>query len=154
MKAVLISIRPEWCQMIAALVKTLEIRTSRPKLETPFKCYVYQTGSGGVIGEFTCDKIERYPMMGYTGSRIIRYPVDSDFLRECCLSYEDIEIYAQGRIIYAWHISNYKIYARPMALSDFHNCEGCEYMGCCNTECWNRIRRAPQSWRYVEEIAG
>lgn len=140
--------------MIAELIKTLEIRTSRPNLATPFKCYVYQTGSGGVIGEFICREIERLPMIGYTGSRVAaRYPVDDDFLRSCCLNYEEILEYAQGKVIYAWHISDYKSYAVPMALRDFHNCENCEYMGACNYECWNRIRRAPQSWRYVEEIA-
>ena len=43
MKAVMISIRPEWCEKIANGTKTLEIRKTRPKLETPFKCYIYCT---------------------------------------------------------------------------------------------------------------
>ena len=37
-KAVLISIKPQWCELIANGIKTLEVRKSRPKLETPFKC--------------------------------------------------------------------------------------------------------------------
>ena len=43
MKAVLISIRPEWVEKIIAGKKTLEVRKNRPKLEAPFKCYIYRT---------------------------------------------------------------------------------------------------------------
>lgn len=76
MKAVLISIRPEWCDLIARGDKTLEVRKTRPKLETPFKCYIYCTADTvkhivfdeygdrqielvpqRVIGEFICDCI-------------------------------------------------------------------------------------------------
>lgn len=42
-KAVLISIQPKWCEMIASGKKTVEVRKTRPKLETPFKCYIYCT---------------------------------------------------------------------------------------------------------------
>lgn len=42
-KSVLISIRPKWCEMIANGKKTIELKKSRPKLETPFKCYIYCT---------------------------------------------------------------------------------------------------------------
>lgn len=34
-KAVLISIRPEWCQKIASGEKTIEVRKNRPKLARP-----------------------------------------------------------------------------------------------------------------------
>lgn len=43
MKSVLISIRPKWCELIASGEKTIEVRKTRPKLETPFKCYIYCT---------------------------------------------------------------------------------------------------------------
>ena len=43
MQSVLISIRPQWCELIANGKKTIEVRKSRPKLETPFKCYIYCT---------------------------------------------------------------------------------------------------------------
>lgn len=42
-KAVMISIRPKWCQKIASGEKTIEVRKTKPKLETPFKCYIYCT---------------------------------------------------------------------------------------------------------------
>lgn len=76
MKAVLICIQPKWCELIAAGKKTLEVRKKIPKLETPFKCYMYCTKDAvkhivfneygnrqielvpqTVIGEFVCDYI-------------------------------------------------------------------------------------------------
>lgn len=79
-KAILMSIKPKWCDKIASGEKTIEVRKTRPKLETPFKCYIYCTkpsyphedfiftdggegeikgfyGGGKVIGEFVCDEI-------------------------------------------------------------------------------------------------
>lgn len=44
--AVLISIRPRWCQKIVDGEKTIEVRKNRPKLETPFKVYIYCTVAG------------------------------------------------------------------------------------------------------------
>lgn len=81
MKAVMISIQPKWCEFIARKLKTVEIRKTRPKLEPPFKCYIYCTANkkglhdeleipslngsvyianGKVIGEFVCDEITKY----------------------------------------------------------------------------------------------
>lgn len=45
-KAVMISIRPKWCEKICRGEKSIEVRKTRPKLETPFKCYIYETGGG------------------------------------------------------------------------------------------------------------
>jgi len=43
MKSVLISINPKWCEKILNGKKTVEMRKTKPKLETPFKCYIYCT---------------------------------------------------------------------------------------------------------------
>ena len=93
-KAVLLSIRPKWCQKIVSGEKTIEIRKTRPLMATPFKCYIYCTlqgmndffraelggdvarwnrekwGSrkGAVIGEFVCDRIDRLVRVGFDGS--------------------------------------------------------------------------------------
>lgn len=81
-KAIMLSIRPKWCEKIVNGEKTIEVRKTRPKLQTPFKCYIYCTMdhpyisvscgeldklnyrtntvgrcNGKVIGEFTCDRI-------------------------------------------------------------------------------------------------
>lgn len=82
-KAVMISIRPRWCELIANGEKTMEVRKTRPKLETPFKVYVYCSkprfehedffalvgkqgfhGGGKVIGEFVCDRIDAIKKRG------------------------------------------------------------------------------------------
>ncbi len=42
-KVVLISIQPKWCELIASGKKTVEVRKTKPKLDTPFKCYIYCT---------------------------------------------------------------------------------------------------------------
>lgn len=42
-KAVLISIRPKWGEKIVLGEKTIEVRKTRPKLEMPFKVYIYCT---------------------------------------------------------------------------------------------------------------
>lgn len=41
--AVMLSIRPEWCEKIISGEKTVEVRKTKPKLEPPFKCYIYCT---------------------------------------------------------------------------------------------------------------
>lgn len=42
-KAILLSIQPVWCSKIVLKEKTVEVRKTRPKLETPFKAYIYCT---------------------------------------------------------------------------------------------------------------
>ena len=42
-KAVLMSINPKWCELIASDKKTLEVRKTKPKLPVPFKVYIYCT---------------------------------------------------------------------------------------------------------------
>ena len=39
----MLSIKPKWCELIASGRKAIEVRKTRPKLETPFKCYIYCT---------------------------------------------------------------------------------------------------------------
>lgn len=48
-KAVLISIRPEWAWKILNGSKTVEIRKTRPKMNPPFKCYIYCTQSADML---------------------------------------------------------------------------------------------------------
>ncbi len=70
MKAVLISIRPKWCAKIASGEKTIEVRKKRPKLQTPFKCYIYCT-QASVKYQTICgcqvlnsDELYRHPEQG------------------------------------------------------------------------------------------
>lgn len=43
MKAVLMSIQPKWCELIARGKKTVEVRKTKPKMDVPFKVYIYET---------------------------------------------------------------------------------------------------------------
>ena len=52
MKSVLISIQPKWVEKIIKGEKTIEVRKTRPKLETPFKCYIYYTKKKHLLAIF------------------------------------------------------------------------------------------------------
>ena len=154
-KAVLISIRPEWCEKIIKGQKTIEVRKTRPKMNPPFKCYIYRSVQGGVIGEFVCDHIfERIVRVG-TSCEAPKYcicdwnmyctPLDT-LLADACLTKDELEKYLDGGVGYGWHISNLRIYDHPRDLWEF--------TGLRQTKSGlapGPITRPPQSWRYVEE---
>ena len=174
-KAVMISIRPKWCAKIIIGRKTMELRKSVPKLEVPFKCYIYCTSghpyisvkggnldrdtvrtntvgrcNGKVIGEFVCDYILQRCEMA-----------NADIAeQQSCVRREDIyfKYSEEGKhYIYGWHISELKIYDKPKKLSEFshpfENCidKVCDEFGCASCENGGHIKRPPQSWCYVEE---
>ena len=151
-KAVLISIRPEWCEKIINGQKTIEVRKTRPKMDTPFKCYIYKCGNGKVIGEFLCDQI-----ININGAERIQ----SDAARQTCLEPAELHQYLGAATGFGWHISNLKIYDTPRELDGFRRackndwwCESCAMYCEHNGTCGNgslQIRRPPQSWCYVEE---
>lgn len=150
MKSVLISIRPEWCNKIASGKKTIEVRKTRPKCETPFKCYIYCTkakrigfdefyadpliadlpfgdcGNEKVIGEFICDRIITVDCDSVAPfDRKTEEYID----KETCLDRDALWEYTHGRCAYGWHISDLKIYDEPKELYDFW--KPCEHNGDC-----------------------
>lgn len=156
MKSVMLSIDPKWCELIASGKKTIELRKTKPRLETPFKCYIYCTGFkyfysfGGqrVIGEFVCDNIQTYPADDFVGDEMpdgtIRdKPVEGEYAYwipyqdRTYLSYTDILEYGKGKTLYGWHISDLKLYDKPKELSEF--------IGKNSTQ----IKQPFQSWGYV-----
>ena len=173
-KAVMLSIRPKWCEKIARGEKTIEVRKTRPKLETPFRCYIYRTKGtvphiindkwvkmevgGTVIGEFTCDAITRVNICGFwddSGKQL------NNQLKETCLTSEDFCNYLGENVGYGWHISDLRIYDPLRELTEFRRhcpndlfCESCAMYSNNNGICNNGalpLRRPPQSWCYVEE---
>lgn len=42
-KLILQSIKPQYCELIVKGKKTIEVRKTRPKLDVPFKVYIYET---------------------------------------------------------------------------------------------------------------
>lgn len=136
-KGVLLSIRPNWCHYIAAGEKIVEIRKNMPKIETPFRCYIYCTkptheyedliltgpttfvfGGGQVIGEFVCDRID--PIHVFRDGAVQNWMyAETD---RSGLTYEEVAAYiGKEKTGYAWHISDLKIYDRPKPLTDFHS---------------------------------
>ena len=184
MKSVLISIRPKLVEKIASGEKTIEVRKTAPQ-EVPFKAYIYESrngghrckhcnekdscysyapknvgcynGSGKVIGWFICDKVDEYPYDYCDG-----VDIDDDTILETAIDREDINIYAKGKTLYGWHISDLKIYDKPRELSEFSR--PCSYSGLCfsckrtsfkkdgNLLCNTKITRSPQSWMHVEDL--
>ena len=49
MKSVMISIQPKWCELIASGKKTVEVRKTKPKLDVPFKVYIYCTNNKDML---------------------------------------------------------------------------------------------------------
>ena len=146
MKAVLISIRPEWCAKIASGEKKIEVRKSRPKLETPFKCYIYCTKGGDRLWlrdaawreswkngpiSFLCNAESCGGMSLGNGSVIGEFVCnqiienhsfghDERFYRAACMSACDAAAYAVQSPMYGWHISGLKIYDEPRKLNAFY----------------------------------
>ncbi len=202
MKSVLISIRPKWCELIASGEKTIEVRKTRPKLETPFKCYIYCTrnardpdklrvlnkqrrqeyggltavcanlaerpdyhycGDGKVIGEFVCDAI--YPI-SVTYADPNNHLARRDFPFTGMTDKKIMDYLGNGEKGYGWHISDLKIYDKPLELhqfrtprlikcdadcySEFGYCNGC--LGHPGYVC-EGLTRPPRSWCYVEEMS-
>lgn len=175
-KAVLISIRPKWCELIASGKKTVEIRKTRPKLETPFKCYIYRTKGkvkhilngkwfnmpvgGNVIGEFICDTFVIDKTFGH----------DPLLNGAACMSEAESAAYSCSSPIYGWHISDLVIYDESKELSEFFVlCDRCDkspiwceygyeentengYYSECICDFKRPIKRPPQSWCYVEDL--
>ena len=168
-KAIMLSIRQKWCGKIASGEKTIEVRKTRPKLDTPFKCYIYCTQSGvalgawgkhgKVIGEFTCGRIDR---LAPANEPYRIYDIDDDYVLQTCLENGALWDYGHGTSLYGWHISDLKIYDKPKELTEFHTwkkCKSCSKSGYESTACIYDencmvpvvITKAPQSWCYVEE---
>lgn len=60
MKSIMISIQPKWCAKIESGAKTIEVRKTRPKIETPFKCYIYCTKGKDILLQVMKDGDENY----------------------------------------------------------------------------------------------
>lgn len=162
-KAVLMSIRPEWCNLIIQGQKIIEVRKTRPKLETPFKVYIYCSGNSGwlmrppkglrkmdrkVIGEFVCDEVYKVDRdsVGFNFTApsldlpVYTMPENNDEYRNVqreelttCLTDEQLSKYLGIHPGYGWHISGLKIYDKPVRLEDFWAIQPCTHRGDCCT---------------------
>lgn len=115
----------------------------------------YKLANGKVIGEFVCDKLEKYNTSSLDG--------EDRLYESTCLYDFEIMNYMNDytdRIFYCWHISEVIIYDEPRELSEFikqcsiknHDCHNCEFYSNYSGKCVNRITRPPLSWQFVEEL--
>lgn len=153
-KAVMLSIRPKWCEKIASGEKTIEVRKTKPKLETPFKCYIYCTqpkyphedfirtdypkpqfyGGGKVVGEFTCDRIYKIDkdstdfLFKAGGLSVYKQAAEEKCGLRVAMADDELHGYLGHCQGYGWHISGLKIYDTPKKLGEFspplENCIG------------------------------
>lgn len=172
-KAVMLSIRPRYCELIAGNFKSIEVRKTRPKTETPFKCYIYCTKDkrgldieadrdptwlfgtdrdfGKVIGEFVCDKVfpitveENGPFSEERGGGYSEDYSAKGF--HDCLTDEEFDAYLSGKPGYGWHISNLVIYDEPKQLSEFTGLRKTKF-----GVAPYKLKLPFQSWGYVYEI--
>lgn len=108
--------------------------------------------------------------------RYIETMINNDDLKEMCLSAQELFDYiGVGKHLYAWHISDLKIYDKPKELSEFTSprvcgnykdlpayihvgCNICEYsytINCmikCRIDGRKPLTRPPQSYMFVEEV--
>ena len=174
MKSVLISIQPKWVELIASGKKTIEVRKTKPKLETPFKCYIYCTQGKlkdlgiinhntyinrmKVVGEFVCDRIDE---IGFSPYNHGEYISDIENLHGVsCVDFEAMYDYLADGYGYGWHISDLVIYDNPRDLRDFkpynRTEDDCKFshLGLAIPKCKDcrecYVKRPYQSWGYVE----
>lgn len=169
-KAVLMSIKPKYCEMIFRGEKTIEIRKRAPKLKPPFKVYVYCTDdprryfrngsqiyNGLVIGEFECREISPICFEASDPAQLKPLHIPGTGLTDV----EIMDYLGNGVSGYGLHISRPRFYLKPKELSRFIRpckngliCEECNEFSAIIGHCRNRniqITRPPQSWCYVEE---
>lgn len=165
-KAVMLSIRPKWVEKIASGEKTIEVRKTRPKLKTPFRCYIYCTIGGKDLNipisqeRLMRDYLETGSMKSlncplWNGKVVGEFDCDriyelaplnhapDDVEKQACLTREEIVNSLKGTG-YGWHISNLKIYDKPRELNEFRRscpnswyCESCAMYWENNGTCGN-----------------
>lgn len=146
-KAVLASIKPKFCELIASGKKTVEIRKNCPKIDVPFKVYIYCTKNGlKIYGDGKCYVTDNFNLLnekaekGFEKTSKMRKwnckvigefvcdwincinPLEPDgvyYLLDSCMDAVDFIDYSGGKMIYAWHISDLVIYDKPKKLSEF-----------------------------------
>lgn len=165
MKSVLISIQPKWCELIANGKKLVEVRKTKPKLETPFKCYIYCTmgkdlltisnGKVNKPNEIVIDLTNDRPIYELNGKVIGEFVCDNidavvwlsnptrlswenTYNKDSCLTDNELYNYSNGELFYKWHISDLVIYDEPRELSRFR--KPCNHINdCCTCDRYDYI---------------
>ena len=166
MRSILISIRPEGCNLIFGEEKVIELRKTRPKdIVTPFKVLVYETkarledpwmdedghmlwrGSGRIVGEFVCNMLYR---IYYDSNGIFSCESVDPFASNV---HEYLDLFQENP--YAPMLktcvtrSGFLEYANGKKVYGFRIEEPKRYKTSIDLSAFG-IKRPPQSWCYVE----
>lgn len=158
-KAIIISIRPEWCEKILNGEKTIELRKTLPNCKYPIDVYIYCTKSdkwhldweygwksiGWVCWICWNKKTHHYQKYQerYSGKVIAKFTLPYGLLldrydawvitEKAKVSKEEFfEYKGTKKEIYGWKIENPIVFKKPKELSEFG------------------LKRPPQSWQYIE----
>lgn len=179
MQAVLISIKPMFCEMIANGKKTLEVRKTLPEIESPFKCYMYCTKAKKSSMGLYLDELYRLPTGeikygcsielacydGYTHDNFLNGKVIGEFVCDSFDTFTPTEKGVSFKRFRAFHdtcltLSQMKEYLGGKKGYGWHISELKIYDEPRRLkDFWHfgvkrgaRVTRAPQSWFYVEEV--
>nr|DAF62899.1 MAG TPA: hypothetical protein [Caudovirales sp. ctu3532] len=177
-RAVLISIRPKWCEKIASGKKTIEVRRNFPKLDVPFKVYIYCTRQkllmkSNVSGNLCVERgkkckevLESRGMTEYSGKII------GEFVCRTMEEFTTLDYYentaqnfviAKDACMTLAEMTDYEYKGHSPCLFGWHISDLVIYdkpvalekvTGVRNTRLGvelYQMERAPQSWCYVEE---
>lgn len=125
MNEILLSLHPQYWDLIKSGKKTIEIRKSRPKAMLPFRVFVYVTGGIGVVGCFDCEQITQSSAEWFANG----------YLGDTCLTLEKLQEYAAGELLFGWHV-------KPGSVTEYESPIELQRMG---------ISYPPQSWRYLKK---
>ena len=174
MKAIMISIRPQWVAKILNGEKTIEIRKTIPKCDFPIDVYIYCTSHKNYTQSLyeleTYKKRRKFDVDIYRPSdpgfilngkvvakftlnkveEIDKFSPNKMDLKGSCISYKKYIDYVGEKKCYAWHINNLVIFNEPKELSSFYH-----YVNRRDTvkgwSCeYEELNSAPQSWCFVE----
>ena len=130
MKAIMISIQPQWVEKILNGEKTIEIRKTIPKCELPVKVYIYCTMPNKqenrkphswevvwlkrVVAEFTLKNIVKFDI-----ESLIFMGKEKELMQKSCIGGLSLRKYLGDKTGYSWGIDNLKVYETPKELSEF-----------------------------------
>ena len=175
MKAIMMSIRPEWVAKILNGEKTIEIRKKFPKDYVGW-VYIYCTKdkqltlrneryiliegekyhidspvlNGKVVARFWCDKVEEIETkyLGELETLTMNMP---QLLNASCLSLKQLDNYLQDYDGRAIHITNLEIFDKPKEIKEFVRDTGRRMLvGNDLIPYCEPLIRAPQSWCHIE----
>ena len=176
MKSILQSIKPQYCKLIASGKKTIEVRKTRPKLEIPFKVYIYRTKDELLTkshnnGAIYLSENKYKSALEKAGNLTLSGKVIGEYICDKITEYEYMN---QGFNFWSYNVSTYELALMGLSYEDFSTYgqgstlygwhisdlimydepkELSEFMvSCKDNDCgFKQLVHPPQSWCYVEE---